>query len=87
MIVSSLDDDALAPDWSRRDCRLQARERPAVASRWIGPAEINACGHRDLVLALIEALHLNTDSRIVHVLVLKVDALQQQDLAFWRVWA
>jgi hypothetical protein len=31
---------------------------------------------------LIEALHLNADSRIIHALVLKVDALQPQDLAF-----
>ena len=36
---------------------------------------------------LIEALHLNADSRIIHALVLKVDALQPQDLAFWLVWA
>lgn len=36
---------------------------------------------------LIEALHLNADSRIMHALVLKVDALQPQDLAFWLVWA
>ncbi|MBX3330201.1 MAG: DUF2127 domain-containing protein [Nitrospira sp.] len=31
---------------------------------------------------LIEALHLNADSRIMHALVLKVDAAQLQDLAF-----
>jgi uncharacterized membrane protein (DUF2068 family) len=31
---------------------------------------------------LIEALHLNVDSRIIHALVLKVDTLQPQDLAF-----
>ncbi|MCS6306328.1 MAG: DUF2127 domain-containing protein [Nitrospira sp.] len=31
---------------------------------------------------LIEALHLHADSRIIHALVLKVDALQLQDFAF-----
>ena len=31
---------------------------------------------------LIEALHLNSDSRIMHALVLKVDAAQLQDFAF-----
>ncbi|MDC8450744.1 MAG: DUF2127 domain-containing protein [Nitrospira sp.] len=38
-----------------------------------------------LFSCLIEGLHLNADSRIIHALVL--DALQPQDLAFWLVWA
>lgn len=36
---------------------------------------------------LIEGLHLKADSRIIHTLALKVDALQPQDLAFWLVRA
>lgn len=36
---------------------------------------------------LVEALHLNADSRIIHALMLKVDTLLPQDLAFWLVWA
>jgi len=36
-----------------------------------------------LLSHLIEALHWNADSRITHALVLKVDALQPHNLAFW----
>ncbi|WHZ26174.1 MAG: hypothetical protein OJF51_000969 [Nitrospira sp.] len=32
---------------------------------------------------LIEALHLNAKFQIIHALVLKVNALQPHDLAFW----
>ena len=35
-----------------------------------------------LLSHLIEALHLNAESRITHALVLKVDALQPHNLAF-----
>lgn len=49
---------------------------PAAAHGRVGPARIDACGSGTLFSRLIEALCLNTDSRIIHVLVLWIDALQ-----------
>lgn len=48
----------------------------------LGLLKLVHAGIAALFSRLIEALHWNADSRIIHALVLKVDALQPQDLAF-----
>ena len=51
--------------------RVQTRERPALVPAWVEAVEIDMYGGiATLCSRLIEALHLNADSRIIHALVL-----------------
>lgn len=83
VIVFSVDADAFSPDRSCRDCPVPARERRARVPCWMGQLKLMHADIATLFSRLIEALHLNADSRIIHAMVLKVDALQPQNLAFW----
>lgn len=70
----------ITPDQSRLHCGVQSRERPVVISRRLGAPQIGPCRNCYAVLALDRDASLNADSRILHALVLKVDAFQHHSV-------
>src|SRR5712691_11333055 len=76
VIVSQVDDDTLTPYRPGRDCCVQGVKGLLLLLLGLGLLKLVHSEIATLFSLLIEALHLNADSRLIHELVLKVDALQ-----------